>query len=84
MIIPITTSFIFGGLIYSLIYIICLLVVPWDVIFGKLVFDDWFGDTPSISIPFVGWLSFPLWLVVITRLTIAVMFYSILMGIWPT
>ena len=43
---------------YFLLYLVVLVSVPWDNIFGKIVFDDWFGDTPSIALPIVGWQHF--------------------------
>lgn len=43
---------------YFLLYLVVLVSVPWDNIFGKVVFDDWFGDTPSIALPIVGWQHF--------------------------
>lgn len=54
-----------------LVYWIVLLLVQWDVIFGKLVFDDWLGDSPSICLPKVGWLSFSLQLVIAGRIILA-------------
>lgn len=67
IILPLSASYLLGGLKYTLIYTIILLIVQWDVIFGKLVFHDWWGDTPSISLPYVGWLSFPLRLIILIR-----------------
>jgi len=68
VIIPVTISFFIGGIKYVLLYLLILFIVPWDVIFGRLVFDDYFGDTPSIALPFVGWLNIPLKIVYTVRL----------------
>ena len=27
---------------------------------GRIVFDDWFGDIPSMKLPLVGWIHTPL------------------------
>lgn len=55
IILPIAVSYMIGGSYFVLLYSIVLCLVPWDIVFGKLVFDDWFGDTPSIALPLVGW-----------------------------
>lgn len=57
---PILTIHLFLGVKYMTLYLIVLVLVPWDNIFGKIVFGNWFGDTPSIALPFVGWLHFNL------------------------
>jgi hypothetical protein len=57
-----------GGLKYVLLYLVILLIIPWDVIFGKIVFGGWFADTPSISLPKIGWVHLPLFVVMIFRL----------------
>jgi hypothetical protein len=72
VILPMTVSFLFGGWKYLMIYLFWLLVIQWDVIFGKLVFDDWLGDSPSISLPHVGWITLPLKLVIVVRLIVAI------------
>ncbi len=55
LIIPIAVSFALGGIKFVLIYLIVFTLIDWDIIFGKLVFDNWLGDTPSIALPKIGW-----------------------------
>ncbi len=70
VLIPLIVSYFLGGLQYVLVYLAVLLFWQWDVIFGKLVFEDWFGDSPSIALPFVGWLKFNIFVVIGVRLVL--------------
>ncbi len=81
ILLPLSVSYLIGGLRYVLIYTIILLSVQWDMIFGKLVFNNWWGDTPSISLPYLGWLSFPLRLTILVRLCLAVALSLLLLSI---
>lgn len=72
IVLPSLAAYLFGGLKYVTLYWIIVLLVPWDVVFGALVFDDWFGDSPSIALPILGWMNFPLLNVMIVRLLLAV------------
>ncbi|KKP47624.1 MAG: hypothetical protein UR39_C0003G0027 [Candidatus Woesebacteria bacterium GW2011_GWA1_33_30] len=67
-VIPTIFSFLIGGIQYVLVYILILAVIDWDIIFGKIVFDKWFGDLPSICLPFIGWVHFKLLPTIIIRL----------------
>ena len=67
---PCLTAWAIGGLKYVLAYLAVLCLVQWDMIFGRIVFDDWFGDTPSIALPGLGWRRFPLGPVVAVRLAL--------------
>jgi hypothetical protein len=58
--IPFIVSYAIGGIPYVLLYLIVFNIVEWDLIFGYLVFDNWFGDTPSIALPGIGWIHVPL------------------------
>lgn len=49
---PIAASFAMGGIQYVYLYLAIFCLIHWDMIFGKLVFDDWLGDLPSIRLPF--------------------------------
>ena len=71
MVLPSLVSYLVGGWKYLGIYWVIFLTIQWDVIFGKLVFDDWWGDTPSIALPFIGWRQFNLKRVVWSRLILA-------------
>lgn len=71
LLLPLFVSYSHGGLSHALTYLIVLLLIQWDMIFGKIVFNDWFGDKPSIALPYLGWVSFSLKLVIITRLMLA-------------
>lgn len=76
VVLPSFTAFIVGGFSFVTLYWVVLLVVPWDIIFGRLVFDDWFGDRPSIALPFYGWINLPLWPSIIIRVVLAVFLYA--------
>lgn len=67
-----------GGIEYVLVYILILAIIDWDIIFGKLVFNKWFGDLPSICLPFAGWIHFKLLPTIIIRLIVAILIISIL------
>lgn len=69
LILPLSIAFLVGGVPYMVLYAIALLLVPWDIIFGRLVFNDYWGDTPSIALPYVGWLQINLALNMFLRLT---------------
>lgn len=60
VILPSILSFLLGGIKYLLLYLTILCLTPWVSIFGKIVFGDWTGDTPSIALPFIGWIQTPL------------------------
>lgn len=70
--IPILVSYSMGGIKFVITYIFIFAVVDWDVIFGKIVFNDWFGDLPSICLPKIGWIHFKLWPTIIIRVVIAI------------
>jgi hypothetical protein len=73
IILPSLISYLIGGVSLMVLYWAILLLVPWDMFFGALVFDDWFGDTPSIALPIVGWVSVPLLTTMIVRVSLAVL-----------
>jgi len=75
IVLPVLGSYCLGGIAYVLVYLIILMLIPWDMIFGILVFDDIFGDTPSIAIPFYGWISIPLWLAETIRIILAIIMF---------
>lgn len=68
---PIVASYAIGGWPKVYVYLIVLLLVQWDMIFGKIVFNDWLADQPSIALPYIGWTSFSLKFIVISRLLLA-------------
>ncbi len=68
IVLPCWISYLIGGMQVVYMYLIVLLVVPWDVLFGKIVFNRWLADTPSIALPYVGWVSVSLRWVTIIRL----------------
>ena len=68
---PCLAAWAIGGRKYVLAYLAVLCLVQWDMIFGRIVFEDWFGDTPSIALPGLGWRRFPLGPVVAVRLALA-------------
>ncbi len=74
VIIPIIISYVIGGIQYVCVYLAVLMFIQWDVIFGKLVFDNWWGDTPSIALPWVGWISNDLRRVIVIRFIFFVIF----------
>ena len=63
-----------GGVNYLFLFLALFCLVHWDMIFGKLVFDNWLGDLPSIRLPIVGWLHVPLWQTTLGRLILGLIF----------
>ena len=74
-VLPTVVAYAVGGMEYVALYWIALLLVQWDMIFGKIVFGDWFGDTPSIALPGIGWLRFDLRVIIATRVVLAAIVY---------
>jgi hypothetical protein len=75
--IPPVVAFAIGGVRDILIYFIVLCAIPWDIIFGKIVFNRWLGDTPSFALPFFGWFKFKLTHILIARFLISAVLFSI-------
>ncbi|KKR87985.1 MAG: hypothetical protein UU32_C0002G0010 [Candidatus Woesebacteria bacterium GW2011_GWB1_41_10] len=71
-VVPIALSYLIGGLQYIFVYILVLVIIDWDIIFGKLVFNKWFGDLPSICLPYFGWIHFKLLPTIVVRLIVVV------------
>ena len=69
---PVGIAYLIGGIKNILIYILILAVVDWDIIFGKLVFNNWFGDLPSICLPKIGWIHFKLLPTIIFRILVII------------
>lgn len=84
IIIPIITTYALGEIIYTIIYLILLLLIQWDVIFGKLVFNKWLGDTPSICLPYIGWIQQGIVKTIIIRLILSAILIYILLTMYPT
>ncbi len=80
VIIPFFVAYFFGGQKYVLIYLFWLFLIQWDMIFGKLVFDNWFGDTPSLAIPIIGWIRTPLRLRIVVSVSVALVVLFILIS----
>lgn len=78
IILPTTLILFYLNLKYLLLYLIVLVSVPWDNIFGKIVFDDWFGDTPSIALPVVGWQHFKLRKTLVLRFVVSMILLLLL------
>lgn len=78
IILPLIISYLIGGAHLVLLYIIILCLVPWDIIFGKLVFDDWLGDTSSIALPFFGWKHISLNKTMVIRIFSAIILFLLL------
>ena len=78
VVVPVLASYAIGGWDYVLFYLLVFLLVDWDMIFGRIVFDDWFGDIPSMKLPGIGWLHTPLWPNVATRGVLALVVAGIL------
>lgn len=74
VIIPTIISYVIGGIQYVYVYLAVLMFIQWDVIFGKLVFDNWWGDTPSIALPWIGWISNDLRRVIVIRMMFCLFF----------
>lgn len=79
IVIPCVVSLALGGVRYMLLYISVLLFIQWDIIFGKIVFNNWLGDHPSMSLPIIGYIHFPLYPVVVVRLLLFVITIFILL-----
>ncbi len=60
LLLPMALSFVLGGIRMVGWYLIIFGIFQWDIVFGKLVFDNWWGDQPSIFLPKIGRLWFPL------------------------
>lgn len=65
---PILLTLTLGGVRYMTAYIIVLLLIPWDMIFGAVVYDNWQADVPSFMLPIIGWVRIPLWKITNARL----------------
>ena len=63
-----TTSW---GSLARLLHWLIFLLVNWDVIFGRIVFDDWLGDTPSMKLFRLGWIHTSIWVSIGARLACA-------------
>lgn len=72
VVIPVLVSYSLGGIKSVITYVLIFAVVDWDIIFGKIVFNDWFGDFPSICLPKIGWVHFKLWPTIVIRLVITI------------
>ncbi|OGK21751.1 hypothetical protein A3C23_00270 [Candidatus Roizmanbacteria bacterium RIFCSPHIGHO2_02_FULL_37_13b] len=82
LILPSVIAYMSGGITLVTTYWIIFLLVPWDMIFGALVFDNCFDDTPSIALPFYGWVNLPLWLVIIIRIILAIFLIVLKIKLW--
>lgn len=71
---PVVASYVIGGFKYVFIFLAIECFISWDMIFGKIVFDDWFGDTPSIKLPWIGWIHMSLKLNLFLRLVLGMIF----------
>jgi hypothetical protein len=69
---PSLASWAIGGTRYVLVFWVVFLLVHWNVIVGRLVFDRWFGDTPGMKLGALGWIRTSAWVSVIGRLILAV------------
>lgn len=78
IVLPVVVSYLVGGIHLTLVYLIILCFVPWDIIFGKLVFDNWLGDTPSIALPFIGWKHVSLKKSLIVRILLVATLFLVL------
>ena len=83
VVIPCGFAYLIGGFSYVLIYLAILAFVQWDIIFGKVLMGDWFGDIPSMKLPKFGWLRVNLKAVVLVRLVSAVVlvYFAIRLGV---
>ena len=68
---PSLASLAIGGLRYLFVFWLIFLLVNWDVIFGRIVFDDWLGDTPSMKLFGLGWIHTSIWVSIGARLVLA-------------
>ena len=71
---PVVASYAIGGARYVFIFLAVECFVSWDMIFGKIVFNNWFADTPSIKLPGIGWIHMPLKFNLLLRLVLGVVF----------
>lgn len=71
---PVVASYAIGGLKYVFIFLAIESFISWDVIFGKIVFNNWFADTPSIKLPVIGWIHISLKSSLVMRLVLGLMF----------
>lgn len=67
IIIPGIAAYFLGGVKFVLIYLAVFSLIQWDVIFGKLVFNNWLGDSPSIALPYFGWFKFDIKGIIVFR-----------------
>ncbi len=65
---PSVVAWVIGGIHYVMVYWIVLCLVQWDLIFGKILFNNWWGDTPSIFLPWLGRFWLPLKIAIWFRL----------------
>lgn len=72
VVIPSCFSYLIGGFSYMLLYLAVLMLVQWDVIFGKVLMGDWFGDLPAMKVPKLGWIRLNLKVAISIRIAIAV------------
>ncbi|MFN7950828.1 MAG: hypothetical protein U0610_03805 [bacterium] len=68
---PSLASFAIGGVRYLLVFWLIFALVNWDVIFGRIVFDDWLGDLPSMKLFRLGWIHTSIWVSIGVRLALA-------------
>lgn len=73
---PTLASYFFAGWKFVFLYQAVYWLSPWDYIFGKLVFSDWLGDTPSLKIPWIGWIHLSLLQYTIIRLVLGAVFIA--------
>ena len=71
---PSIASFAIGGIKYVFIFLAIFSFVSWDIIFGKIVFNNWLGDSPSIKLPGIGWIQVTLKKSLILRAIFGVLF----------
>ena len=71
VLIPCGFAFLIGGLSYVLLYLAVLAFVQWDIIFGRVLMGDWFGDLPAMKVPKLGWIRLKLGWCVSVRIVIA-------------
>lgn len=72
VVIPSCFAYLIGGLGYVLLYIVVLLLIQWDVIFGRILMGDWFGDLPAMKVPKLGWVRLNLKMAILVRVVAAV------------
>lgn len=72
VVIPCCFAYLIGGLSYVLLYLAVLMLIQWDVIFGKVLMGDWFGDLPAMKVPKLGWIRLNLKLAIAIRVITAI------------